>query len=280
MTQVSVRMDKAFSQYENSQEWNDLWKNEWYDKYDSQIGEARFMSNNKDWMGVINFISDIIKNDSRHHELLYYRARAFYEMDNFNTAVNDYCKAIEINKHHYEYFEGRADAYLKLKKEKDAVSDLSTAINLAPDEFGLYLKRSETYLLSGNYNPAKSDVDFYLSFFDNDTTANYLSGRISLALGNYLEALSHFNYLINNYPQTARYYLSRGETFEKTSMLSNALKDYIRCLNIEPDNIIALKKRGQLLLNKGDRKAACQDFKKAMNLGDFQSNNLYLENCR
>jgi predicted negative regulator of RcsB-dependent stress response len=51
-------------------------------------------------------------------------------------------------------------------------------------------------------------------------------------------------------------------------------------LNIEPDNIIALKKRGQLLLNKGDRKAACQDFKKAMNLGDFQSNNLYLENCR
>ncbi len=278
--QVLIRMDKAFSRFENNKDWIDLWKDEWYDKYDSQVGEARFMANNNDWLGVINFISDILKNDSKHHELFYYRAKAFYEMNNYNTAMNDYSKAIEVNKHHYEYFEGRAETYIKLNKNKEASIDFSKAINLAPDEFRLYLKRAESYLLLGNNELAKADVDFYLILFDEDSAATYLAGRIAFASENYLTALTNFNHLISSYAQTARYYLSRGETYEKTGMSSNALKDYNSCLNIEPDNIVALRKRGQLLLNKGEKKAACQDFKKAMNLGDFQSNNLFLDNCR
>lgn len=280
LPQVLIRMDKAFARFENSQEWKDLWKNDWYDKYDSQVGEARFMINNKDWMDAINFISDILKNDSHHHELLYYRARAFYGMDNYTTAINDYTQAINVNKHLFEYFDGRADAFMKLNKNKEALSDITKAINLAPDEFNLYLKRAETYLSMGDYDLAKSDVDFYLSLFEKDSTAFYLSGRINKASGNYLNALTNFNFLINSYPFIAKYYLARGETYEKTSMVPNALKDYNSCLNIEPENVIALRKRGQLLLNKGEKKAACEDFKKAMNLGDFQSNILFLDNCK
>jgi len=86
--------------------------------------------------------------------------------------------------------------------------------------------------------------------------------------------------LINSYPIVAKYYLARGETYEKTNMVPNALKDYNSCLKIEPENIIALRKRGQLLLNKGEKKAACEDFRKAMNLGDFQSNILFLDHCK
>ncbi len=280
LPQVIIRLDQAFSRYEDKPEWKAFWTKDWYNNYDTQVGEARFMLNNKDWLGVINYVSDILKSNSHHHELLYYRAKAFHEMGNFNTAINDYNKAIEIYKHNFEYFEGRAGSYLKTNKNNDALADYSTAINIAPDEFKLYPERAGTYLLLGQYDLAKADMDLYLSLFENDSSAIYLAGKIELENGSYFDALINFNRLIKNYPKTAKYFLSRAETYEKTNLIPYALKDFNSCLSLEPMNIVALRKRGQLLLSNGNKKAACNDLQKAMNAGDFEANNLFLDNCR
>jgi hypothetical protein len=63
-------------------------------------------------------------------------------------------------------------------------------------------------------------------------------------------------------------------------MQPNALKDYNFCLSLEPKNYVAMRKRGQLFLNYEDKKDACTDFSNAMKGGDFEANNLYLDNCR
>jgi predicted negative regulator of RcsB-dependent stress response len=63
-------------------------------------------------------------------------------------------------------------------------------------------------------------------------------------------------------------------------MQPNAFKDYIFCLSLEPKNFVAMRKRGQIFLNREDKKNACADFQKAMNGGDFEANNLYLDNCK
>lgn len=278
--QVIVRLDKAFLRFENYPEWKSFWSKDWYNKYESQVGEARFMLNNQDCLGVINFTSDILKHNSRNHELYYYRAKAFHEMGNYNTAVNDYNKAIDIYKRNCEYFEGRAESLLKLNKNNEALIDFNSAINIAPDNFYLYLKRAGLYLSIGKFDLAKTDIDLYLSLFENDSTALFLAGKVAFANGNYFNALIYFNRLINSYPKTSKYFLSRAEIYEKTNMVQYALKDYNTCLYLEPANIVALRKRGRLLLVVADKKTACNDLKKAMNAGDFEANNLFLDNCK
>ncbi len=280
LAQVIVRLDPVFGRFEESPEWKSLWAQDWYDKYDSQVGEARFMANNKDWIGVINFVSGIVIEDTKHYELLYYRAKAYYEMGNYNTAVNEFARAIELHHRDFEYYSGRADAHIKLGNKKDALADYSAAIELAPDHFFLYLKRAETNFSLGSYEKAKDDAGFYLSLFTNDSAALYLSGRIAYATGKYFDALVFYNRLIKEYPQISKFYISRGETFEKTGMQPNALKDYNFCLSLEPKNYVAMRKRGQLFLNYEDKKDACTDFSNAMKGGDFEANNLYLDNCR
>jgi tetratricopeptide (TPR) repeat protein len=280
LSQSTVRLDPAFNRCEESPEWKELWANDWYDKYDSQIGEARFMFNNKDWMGVVNFVNGAVKDDTKHHELIYFRAKAYYELENYNTAVNEFTKAIELHHRSFEYYAGRADANIKLGNKKNAIKDYSEAIELAPDVFSLYLKRARTNLSLGDYDKAKDDASFYLALFKNDSTALNISGQIAFSTGKYFDALVFYNKLIKEFPKISRFYISRGETFEKTGMQPNALKDYNYCLMLEPKNFMAMRKRGQILLNREDKKNACADFLKAMKGGDFEANNLYLDNCR
>jgi tetratricopeptide (TPR) repeat protein len=280
LSQSTVRMDPAFAYLENSPEWKSLWSAEWYDKYDMQVGEARFMINNSDWMGAINYISNSPTTNSKHHELLGFLGKAYFEMGNYTTSVNMYSDAIEIYKHNYEYFVGRSEAYKKLDKLNQSLADLNSAVELSPDMFQLYLKRSEVLFMSEKYEKAKNDIDFYLSFFENDSSAVFLAGKIAMATNNYIKALEYFNVLLRINPNKTSYYLARAEAFERTGLVPNALKDYNTCLNIEPFNKSALKRRGQILFLQGNKKAACSDWLKAMNIGDVEATNLYQDNCK
>ena len=278
--QVNIRLNSAFLKFESNADWKKLWVNDWYNKSDNQVGEARFMFNNKDWMGVINYVSGVLKENSKRHELLYFRAKAYFAMENFTTSLNDYNSAIEVFKNNSNYYEGRAEVYRKLGKVKEAYKDYSTAINLEPDNFNYYLQRAELSLALNNIENSKEDIDLYLSLFSSDYKARFLAGKIAFASGNYLTALSYYNSLINEYPQRSTLYFERAETFNKATMYPNALKDYNICLNLEPSNIPALRKLGQLQYSLNNLKEACINWKKAMNAGDFESNNLYLDNCR
>ena len=280
LPQTNIRLNPYFTKYESESDWKKLWANDWYTKSDEQVGEARFMFNNHDWMGVINYVSGILKENSKRHELLYFRAKAYFEMKNFNTSLNDYSNAIEVFKHNADYFVGRAEVYRALGKLKDSYNDYSSAINLEPDNFNFYIKRAELSLALNNIEKSKDDVDLYLSLFANDYQARFLAGKISYSAGSYLSALSYYNGLLNEYPQRAAVYFERAETYNKATMYQNAIRDYSTCLSIEPLNILALRKQGQLYYSLNNLKDACKNWKKAMNAGDLESNNLYLDNCR
>ncbi len=280
LPQVEIRLEKAFAKFENTDDWKDLWKTDWYDKYDSQTSEARFMFDNKDWLGVINYLSDVLKENSRHHELFYFRAKSYFELGNYNSAISDYNLAINANKRNSEYYSGRAEVYTKLGKKKDAVADYALAITSEPANFQCYISKAELELALNKYEAAKNDIETYLNLFENDTSAIFLAGQIEFASGNYFGALGYFNKLIKINPLKTEYLLARAASYKITNLIPNALKDYNEILFIEPTNAIALCERGKIYLIQDDKKEACADWKKSMNLGNYKSNDLYLDNCK
>jgi tetratricopeptide (TPR) repeat protein len=280
LPQLKVRTDEAFSEFEENPDWKKFWTKDWYDRGDAEIGEARFIYNNKDWMGLINYINGIVKEGSHRHELLYYRACAYYSMGSYQTALKDFNDAINLNKQNYLYFFERSKTLVQLKKEKEALNDLNSAITFSPDVFELYIKRAELNYRLKQYETAKEDIDLYLSLFESDTAALFVSAKILAAKGSYINALSALNKLVKANEQETSYLKLRAEIYEKTNLVAYSIKDYNTVLSLNNSDIFSLKNRGKIYLVQGNKKGACSDLKKAMNLGDFEANNLYLDNCR
>jgi tetratricopeptide (TPR) repeat protein len=276
----NIRMNPVFLKFENTKLWNDLWAVEWYDKSDYLEGEARFMLNNKDYLGVINFITGILKEGSKKDELHYMLACAYFGMNNLDMAIESFTTAINLTHRKYKYYLDRSEAFRLKKQYSNAIEDLTAAISIAPDEFDLYIKRSENEYLHGQYENALGDVKFYLLFFENDNKAILLAGKIENAKSNYLNAIVYTNQLIRQNKNNVQALLIRAESYYKTGMYTNAIADYDKCIKMEPKNILALRNRGMVFFSQDNTKSACADWKKAMQYGDFESNNLYLDNCR
>jgi tetratricopeptide (TPR) repeat protein len=276
-----IKMESAFIFLYKTNEWENLWLQDWYSKYDQQLGELRFIYNSGDWLGVINFVSDIvIQSNEVRNEMLAMRAKAFFEMDNLQSAFEDYNKAINTNKRNYTYFEGRAEVEMKLKNFKSAEMDFNKAIQLAPDEFILYKKRCNCRMEMGKYTEGLEDASLLLSLFPSDLEALKLAGITNYKLEKYIKALEHFNNLINVSNYNTDYYLYRARIYSKTGMISNAFKDYDLILEKDQNNTTALKERANLRMNNNNPKGACSDWLRAEKLGDIEAGNLRWQNCK
>jgi tetratricopeptide (TPR) repeat protein len=281
VTASEIQMEPAFDFIKKTNEWKNLWQHDWYSKYDQQLGELRYIYNSGDWLGVINYVSDIsIHGDAIRHEMLYMRAKAYIEMENYKAAIDDYTNAISTNKHDYRYYEGRADLEMKILNFKEAESDYSSAINIAPDVFTLYKKRGFCRLELNKLDLATNDAILIMSLFASDMEALQLSAIANYKTGKYIKALEQFNVLIAGNSKNTEQHLYRARIYLKTGLIENARKDYDLIIRNDPDNAVALKERGQLKFDNNNPKGACSDWLKAEKLGDIEAGNLRWQNCK
>ena len=117
----------------------------------------------------------------------------YFNKNNFNTAIEYFNKAIEINPNDkYGYF-NRANAYLRLKEHQNAINDYNKVIELDPTYSEAFFNRGLIYYDLKLYNKAINDYSIVLKLNVLDAHAYYLRGVA---------------YLMNN-------------------MRSNAIKDFI-----------------------------------------------------
>ncbi len=78
----------------------------------------------------------------------------FYEL-----AISDYSKAIEISSGFAEAHYNRGCSYYELKEYEEAIADLTRAIQLDPKEARYYGQRSLVYLFSDCMDLAQADEE-------------------------------------------------------------------------------------------------------------------------
>ena len=94
--------------------------------------------------------------------------------------------------------------------------------------------------------------------------------------GNTNNAIIYLNEAIKIEPNDARYYISRG-TFRGTKNYEDAIEDYTKAIEIEPDNVFAYRLRGDSKCKLGDYQGAIDDYTKAI---EIEPNKAYLYNYR
>lgn len=83
---------------------------------------------------------------------------SYYEKEDFENALAQFTKSIEIEQHSFHY-NNRGLAQYNLGKLEEAKKDYDMAIKLNPDDAFYYYNRGNVYLNQGDYTQAHEDYD-------------------------------------------------------------------------------------------------------------------------
>ena len=149
-----------------------------------------------------------------------------------------------------------------------------------------YGQTSEEHLKNGiskqekqNFSEAILDYDKAILEDKTNKIAYYNRGSCRLALKEFKSAMSDFDMTIELDPLFVRAYYNRATVFVNEERYEEALPDLDKTIELSPTLPNALTLRGQLRVKTGDKKGACEDFKKAKDIGDKNANKYLTEYC-
>lgn len=157
--------------------------------------------------------------------------------EEYNTAVECYTKAIELDPDNAGAYFKRHKAYNALGDIEPAVADVTTAIELDPANYQYYYVRGFLYNVEQEYTLAVADLDRSIALKP-DARRNGLA------------------------------YLERATAYHNLGGYALAVTDYTKYIEANPDNGEAYFLRGLSYLELRDTENAKKDFKKACDLGN------------
>jgi RNA polymerase sigma factor (sigma-70 family) len=99
-----------------------------------------------------------------------------------------------------------------------------------------------------------------------DARAYLRRGRVFLSRGVYDEAIAEFNRALQLNPQAAPAYFSRGRAYKLKGNYEQAAADYTQAIQLNPAAVAAYVNRGQIYNTEGDFDRAIADFNQAIRL--------------
>lgn len=100
-----------------------------------------------------------------------------------------------------------------------------------------------------------------------------------LMQGNNQTALNEINQALKINPKNSNYYYIRGMILQEMNDLNKALVDYVRALSINPKHKDATMKCAIVYAKLNDKTKSCEYFKKACELEEPKSCEIYYKFC-
>ena len=164
------------------------------------------------------------------------RAFAYYQIDKFDKAIEDYSKLIDSgygSPHDTAWvYNNRGVAYADQGKIDTAIEDYTTAIKLNPEHAEAYNNRGITYDKKGESNRAIQD----------------------------------FNKAIELNPELTEPYSNLGRTYREKRDFAASILYFSKAIAVDPENASCYNYRGIAYATKGEYDSAIQDFNKAIEL--------------
>jgi tetratricopeptide (TPR) repeat protein len=170
----------------------------------------------------------------RQRDALDYANRGFnfFKKGQFENAISDFNKAIELDPGVTLCYFARGQIYLEKKQIDKAITDFNKTIESIPNLIDTYIFRGSAYFIGGQIDKAIVD----------------------------------YNKAIEMKPDYADIYNLRGNTYYKKGQIDKAIDDYTRAIEINPGLATAYYNRGSAYIFEGKTDIASKDYKKALEL--------------
>jgi len=202
----------------------------------------------KDNKSLSNIINNTNNTSIANNHLL--RGDAYFKLQEFFKAVNDYDKAIKLANLDKAYF-GRGMAKGRIGQIEDAISDLSVYIQRNPDDTVGYTKRGVRYLWLGDHTKAQQDLEKAIKLDPTNAEAHDDLGVIFASRGDHETAKNHFLSTITldksyqkGYHNLAMVHFIKGEN-------QHALQRIEQAIALSPNSKNSLLLKSEILSSLG-----------------------------
>ncbi|MBN1598134.1 MAG: tetratricopeptide repeat protein [Bacteroidales bacterium] len=269
-----IKKDSAFIILHGTDEWFDLWQNDWLNMEQKLKQETEFYLKKGDFRSAHKTVESA-ESYMGSAFLIVFNSEIYLEEGIPGLALNEINKALQLEPHNLEILKKKADYLTELRKYEEAELIYEKILDITPEDFDIRKRRINNALQTENLSLAQKDIKILLTCFENADIL-YLAGNVNYAAGNYLEALKIYNRLINQKEPSAELYRARGLTYYNTGTFKFAAYDLSMSLDLEPDNIDANLYLGLSEYQMGNTKSACYYLKRAKAFGSNKADE-YLE---
>ena len=222
-----------------------------------------------DYQGAVNDFSKTLEIHNLYTRAYFYRGICRDRLYDYAHALSDYNKALEIDPFNPEVFMARGDTRIHLHDFKSAVSDYTDALNLDSKKAGAYLNRGVARHFLNQDSAAIQDMNkaIKLDYFSKDAWLK--RGMIRYEMDSINEALADFTHVVamdSSYPLV---YFQRALAYLKLNDTTNALHDYDRVLKLDSTNSLTYYNRALVYIMQKKYSHALQDMDKVVALNPF-----------
>ena len=196
----------------------------------------------------------------------YNRGFTYHELKQYERAIEDYNKAIELNPKYAVAYNNRRNAYGEIKEHERAIEDYNKAIELNPKYAVAYNNRGNAYHELKQYERAIEDYNKAIELNPNLADAYNNRGGAYGRLKQYEKAIEDFSKAIELNPKYAGAYYNRGVAYREIKQHERAIEDYNKAIELNPKDADAYNNRGNAYGELKEHERAIEDYNKAIEL--------------
>jgi tetratricopeptide (TPR) repeat protein len=167
-------------------------------------------------------------------------ARSAVADSNYNQAISDCTKAIEIDPRIAEAYYSRGRAWAMKDDYDEAISDYNKAIEIDPRIAEAYYSRGRAWAMKDDYDEAISDYNKAIEIDPRYAEAYYSRGRALAKKNDYDEAIVSYRKAVELKPDVAEYYLWLGNACANEELHDEAIVSYRKAVELKPNYFVAL----------------------------------------
>lgn len=156
--------------------------------------------------------------------------------------------------------------YMSKGQYDQAISEFNKALEINPKYVNAYLYRGIAYMQKGQHDQAISEFNSLLRLKPGLATAYRGLGGAYGHKGQYDQAISAFNKAIEINPKSFQAYNDRAVSYGRKGEYDQAISDFNKALEINPQYLVAYNGRGNVFKKKLQYDQAISDFNKAIDI--------------
>jgi|WetSurMetagenome_2_1015567.scaffolds.fasta_scaffold00894_6 tetratricopeptide (TPR) repeat protein len=274
-----IMLDPAFELVQNSPQWRQFWKKEWYTDSEKAISEIEYYLSAGKTDESKSVLADLKKNYGNSEEALSAEASINLASGKYAEVVKVMTDLIADSPGNEKYLRILAKAQTGLSNPSGASVIYSQLLNAGVADAELLILRADCYRKTGENVKSLADIEKYLEYYPENRAALSLAGRVETLSGDNLKALEYFSRNLKLHPNDPECYIDRANSYLVAKSWDWAIKDYSMSLDLKPGNSDAWLNKGVALLNEGKTDDACHDFRRSFSLGNKRAAEYISNNC-
>lgn len=203
-----------------------------------------------DYDSAINNYNKALKINPRNEKTYFNRGIAWFQKGNLDDAINDFTKSLEINRNFSEAYSTRGLVRQKQGNNDLAISDYTMALQLNPEnslKAWIFFNRAYAEFKRGNYESAINDYTKCIEIDHKKHEPYFYRAEARYEKGNLDAAISDYTKAIQINPSYGQAIFHRANRLHEKMEYASAIIDYEKAIEVNPKNPLVYSNYSWLL---------------------------------